>query len=240
MAADADPNTGAAVYDSIPYSGSSGWWQVGGTSLSAPIIASVYALNGGLSPNTIGTSVPYLYFTSLNSHDVKAGSNGICGNSMCQGVVGYDGPTGLGTPNGTTGFGTAPSNAPSPIAPPTDTTKPTVMITSPANHATVPRRANITVSASASDNIGVTKVVFYRNGTAVCTVTTGVYACTMFTAQNRASNGTCSIPASGGLYCALEAITPRAGLDPAVHRIKGFTRRIAGSSPATTIKNSVQ
>ena len=44
VAADADPNTGAAVYDSVAYHGQSGWFQVGGTSLSSPLIASVYAL----------------------------------------------------------------------------------------------------------------------------------------------------------------------------------------------------
>lgn len=34
VAADADPTTGAAVYDSVSYYGQSGWFQVGGTSLS--------------------------------------------------------------------------------------------------------------------------------------------------------------------------------------------------------------
>ena len=33
---DADPNTGVAVYDSLPFDGQSGWWVVGGTSLGAP------------------------------------------------------------------------------------------------------------------------------------------------------------------------------------------------------------
>jgi subtilase family serine protease len=42
VSAVADPNTGAAVYDSVPYSGQSGWFQVGGTSLAAPLIAATY------------------------------------------------------------------------------------------------------------------------------------------------------------------------------------------------------
>ena len=46
VSADADPNTGAAIYDSVRYQGIAGWFQVGGTSLSSPIIASVYALAG--------------------------------------------------------------------------------------------------------------------------------------------------------------------------------------------------
>ena len=37
VAADADPNTGAAVYDTTRYQGRSGWFQVGGTSLSSPL-----------------------------------------------------------------------------------------------------------------------------------------------------------------------------------------------------------
>jgi len=37
--------------------------------------------------------------------DVTSGSNGSCGGSyLCTAVNGYDGPTGLGTPNGTGGF----------------------------------------------------------------------------------------------------------------------------------------
>ncbi len=58
VSADADPNTGAAVYDSVTYLGQSGWFQVGGTSLSAPLIASVYALTGTASTANYG-SAPY-------------------------------------------------------------------------------------------------------------------------------------------------------------------------------------
>jgi hypothetical protein len=37
--------------------------------------------------------------------DVTGGANGVCGGSyLCTGVPGYDGPTGLGTPNGLGGF----------------------------------------------------------------------------------------------------------------------------------------
>jgi hypothetical protein len=37
--------------------------------------------------------------------DVVGGSNGTCAPAyLCTGVAGYDGPTGLGTPNGATGF----------------------------------------------------------------------------------------------------------------------------------------
>jgi subtilase family serine protease len=98
VSADADPNTGASVYDSVTYSGQSGWFQVGGTSLASPLIASVYALSGG----TVG-STPYSHPSSL--HDVTSGTNGSCGGSyLCSAMTGFDGPTGLGTPNGVAAF----------------------------------------------------------------------------------------------------------------------------------------
>jgi subtilase family serine protease len=101
VSADADPSTGASVYDSYGYSGQTGWFQVGGTSLSAPLIAAVYALAGNGSSTTFG-SFPYSKPTSL--YDVVSGGNGSCGSSLCTAGPGYDGPTGLGTPNGTGAF----------------------------------------------------------------------------------------------------------------------------------------
>jgi subtilase family serine protease len=102
VAADANPKTGASVYDSVPYQGVSGWFQVGGTSLSSPLIASVYALAGNAA-STVDGSYPYSHGSAL--HDVTSGSNGICGGSyLCTGKTGYDGPTGKGTPNGAGGF----------------------------------------------------------------------------------------------------------------------------------------
>ncbi len=102
VAADADPNTGAAIYDSVSYQGQSGWFQVGGTSLASPIIASTYALAGNGS-STIDGSYSYSHTSSL--FDVTSGSNGSCGGSyLCTAEPGYDGPTGNGTPNGTNAF----------------------------------------------------------------------------------------------------------------------------------------
>ena len=102
VSADANPNTGAAVYDTIRYQGQSGWFQVGGTSLSSPIIAAVYALAGN-GTSTVDGSYPYSHTSGL--FDVTSGSNGTCGGSyLCTGKVGYDGPSGLGAPKGITGF----------------------------------------------------------------------------------------------------------------------------------------
>lgn len=99
VSADADPNTGAAIYVSS-YS-AQGWYQVGGTSLAAPLIASAYALTGTAASAVYG-STPYAHTTSL--HDITSGSNGSCGSYLCNAVAGFDGPTGLGTPIGLAAF----------------------------------------------------------------------------------------------------------------------------------------
>jgi subtilase family serine protease len=99
VSAIADPNTGVAVYDSYSYRGASGWMVFGGTSVAAPIIASVYALGGG------GPGTAQALYSSTSFFDVTSGSNGSCGGTyLCTGTAGYDGPTGLGTPNGIAAF----------------------------------------------------------------------------------------------------------------------------------------
>ena len=99
VSAVADPNTGVAVYGPTTRK-KSGWLVFGGTSVAAPLIAGVYGVNGG--PVTYGSD-PYTHTNSL--YDVTSGSNGSCGGSyLCTSGVGYDGPTGLGTPNGVAAF----------------------------------------------------------------------------------------------------------------------------------------
>ncbi|GLV55924.1 peptidase S8 [Dictyobacter sp. S3.2.2.5] len=96
----ADPNTGVSVYDT--YGQGSGWMVFGGTSVASPIIASVYALAGNASSVNAAQS---LYSHTSSLFDVTSGSNGSCGGSyLCTAGSGYDGPTGLGTPNGTGAF----------------------------------------------------------------------------------------------------------------------------------------
>jgi subtilase family serine protease len=99
VSAVADPNTGVAVYDSY---NEPGWMAFGGTSVASPLIASVYALAGNSHTST-AASLAYANPSAL--FDVTSGSNGSCsGSYLCTGVVGYDGPTGLGTPKGTGAF----------------------------------------------------------------------------------------------------------------------------------------
>ena len=102
VASDADPNTGVSVYDSYGSRHSTGWLVFGGTSVSSPTIASVYALAGNGASLTYG-SYSYTHTSSLN--DVTSGSNGTCSYFyVCNAEVGYDGPTGNGTPNGIGAF----------------------------------------------------------------------------------------------------------------------------------------
>ena len=96
VSADADPATGAAVYDSLGYQGRHGWFVLGGTSLAAPLVAGMFGLGGG--------SIAGLYQHASSLYDVTTGRNGSCKNYLCLSGVGYDGPTGLGSPNGLTAF----------------------------------------------------------------------------------------------------------------------------------------
>lgn len=102
VAADANPTTGASVYDSVSYKNSSGWFKVGGTSLASPIIASAYALAGN-GANTIDGSFPYSHTSAL--FDVISGTNGTCSPTyLCAARSGEDGPSGNGTPKGINAF----------------------------------------------------------------------------------------------------------------------------------------
>jgi hypothetical protein len=108
------------------------WCTIGGTSLASPLIASVFALAGGAH----GVEYPAqtLYENALVSpaslHDVTAGSNAEClapfdektglqgcdaaeeaaagcsSHLICLAGTGYDGPTGVGTPDGIAAFQT--------------------------------------------------------------------------------------------------------------------------------------
>jgi len=107
-----------------------GWCTIGGTSLASPIIASVYALAGGAGETPYPART--LYESQKQSpgslHDVVEGSNGECGKPfeietglsgctaseeaaascsshlICLAGTGYDGPSGVGTPNGIAAF----------------------------------------------------------------------------------------------------------------------------------------
>ena len=93
-----DPDTGVAVYQPDTLTSSS-WAVYGGTSVGAPLIAGIYGANGGT------VRLGSLYGSTVKLNDVTTGSNGTCGGTyFCKARVGYDGPTGLGTPTSEAGF----------------------------------------------------------------------------------------------------------------------------------------
>ena len=95
VAADADPYTGVAVEDSTSpaceytYAGHvQHWCTLGGTSLSSPLIAAVFALAGGSGGVDYAASSLYAnaQHTPASLHDVTAGSNGACSKSFNAGT----------------------------------------------------------------------------------------------------------------------------------------------------------
>ncbi len=151
ISADGDPYSGVAVYDSTETPrGEKGWAAIGGTSVASPIIASIFALAGGSQNVAYPAQLLYenLQQNPASLHDVTVGSNGEClrkfhkntgvsgctsaedaqicsGLAICLAGPGYDGPSGVGTPNGLAAFrppvpgggGTEPAVTPAP--PPT-------------------------------------------------------------------------------------------------------------------------
>jgi putative Ig domain-containing protein len=140
VAADADPSTGAAIYDTS--NGNGGWNEVGGTSESSPIIASVFALagNNGNGGNNAADSI---YTNTGSLYEVTGGSNGTCSPPVLCTATGaantYNGPTGWGTPDGLTAFQSTPGSN-------------TVTVTNPGNQTgTVGTAASLQISATDSD-----------------------------------------------------------------------------------------
>jgi len=153
-----DPATGYSVYAPAQGDPTRDEWQViGGTSLSAPLIAGMYGLVGGANGDAYPAESIYLNYKYRPgwAHDIRTGGNGFCGgdnttdcsagvrellpdggtgnpnnivyaddqsplgeldcsysyhpkdpdektvahNSQCNATVGYDGPSGVGTPD---------------------------------------------------------------------------------------------------------------------------------------------
>jgi hypothetical protein len=121
VSADADPETGVATYDSY---GESGWLVFGGTSVSTQIIGATYGLAAGtgsfkpspqtLYPDSGATTGPTPGLVPVSSGDNTTS----CGDYLCIAgdslSSGYNGPTGLGTPDGLTAFSSATTPPPPP------------------------------------------------------------------------------------------------------------------------------
>ena len=91
ISAIADPMTGVAVYNA-----KQGQWTVaGGTSAAAPLSAAIFAAAGHGDARAA-----FIYKHRTAFTDVTTGSTGSCGGgTLCTAVPGWDGPTGVGTPD---------------------------------------------------------------------------------------------------------------------------------------------
>jgi hypothetical protein len=98
-----EPGSPVSVYDSYEYeeagygTGKLGWVGAGGTSVAAPLIAGIEA-HAETAAKSLGAEV--FYGQPKAEFDVTSGSNGTCKTYLCEAGVGYDGPTGMGSPNG--------------------------------------------------------------------------------------------------------------------------------------------
>jgi len=102
----------SALADNVPIYDSSisrqlggPWLTVAGTSAASPLVAGVYALAGNAA--TVAPGYEYRHASAL--FDVTRGTNTTAGTTcggdyLCVAKPGYDGPTGLGTPDGTGAF----------------------------------------------------------------------------------------------------------------------------------------
>jgi subtilase family serine protease len=82
---DADPASGVSVFDSTPYNGQTGWFTVGGTSVSSPIWAARSADTSAL------VNASYVYGSAITFRDITVGNNGY----LC--LFGLDLVTGRGS-----------------------------------------------------------------------------------------------------------------------------------------------
>jgi hypothetical protein len=103
---DADPATGVAIYDSVPYEGYTGWFDIGGTSVGAPswsaILAGADQLRAAAGRPRLtaagGEAARAVYDANSAIADITSGPpNGGC-PIECQAGPGYDFVTGLGSP----------------------------------------------------------------------------------------------------------------------------------------------
>lgn len=152
----ANPYTGQYLAVMAPGSSSASWLSAGGTSLATPqwagLLAVANALRAQSSHAMLGAPHATLYGQvaavagtyAADLDDITQGSDGSC--STCSAKVGYDTPSGLGTPNATallsTLAGSAAASAP--------------VVTSATVDGTVGTALSYTVAVSAPDSVSYT------------------------------------------------------------------------------------
>jgi subtilase family serine protease len=118
IALQANSRTGALVYLSLPPDGqsglicgdapcSTGWYDIGGTSLSSPQWGGLVAIADQIAGHRLGLINPSLYALGSNPaayasdyFDITVGNNHVAGDTLSySATTGWDPTTGLGTPN---------------------------------------------------------------------------------------------------------------------------------------------
>ena len=104
VAAEADPGVPVLI-TGIQGPGGGPLYNADGTSVSAPIIAGVIGLAGSVGANESQMLYKHARSEPKAFHDIVNGENVPgCVNVICKAGPGWDGPTGLGTPNGLAAF----------------------------------------------------------------------------------------------------------------------------------------
>ena len=154
-----DPSTGPAIY-----SGGQ-WGVVGGTSAASPFVAGAFALTGH------GDATPQLPYQHPEMfYDVLSGQNGTCGTVECNAGAGWDGPTGLGTPNGPLLAGAK---------------LPSLSVT-PGNKAIVPSGFSLTATCTSNDSATISQIQVTFDGETFPAITSAPF---VFTAPTSFANG---------------------------------------------------
>ena len=106
VSAVADPNTGVGVYDTY---GGNGWFVFGGTSVASPIVGVDVRAGATRGHDEPARELPVRARPSASQRRDGREQRQLRRSYLCTAVVGYDGPTGLGTPNGVAAFTSAPA-----------------------------------------------------------------------------------------------------------------------------------
>ncbi len=161
-----DPATGVAVYNN------GRWGIVGGTSASSPLVAAIYA-------NTHHNAEigEYAYKNMDLFFDVAAGTNGTCDTILCKAGVGWDGPTGVGSPNAA-GLNGA--------------TAPMLTITPTAN-STVAKGFTVTATCTPTDTATIARVDVSVDNLPLAPLTTAPYTLTVPDTQFALGHHTVSV-----------------------------------------------
>lgn len=209
IAADADPVSGVAIYDSTPLAPwFPGWATLGGTSLASSIVNAAFALAGGSRRIAFPAQTAYAHLGQSSLHDIVSGSN--YPESSCQGAwicsagPGFDGPTGVGTLRGVAALE------------PFSGTEPTVTGISPANGLS---KGGQTVEITGTHLAGATAVEFGEAEGSI--VTDEDDAITAETPRHRGEVVDVTVRGSGGIPSEISPADKYeyAALTPVVNRV---------------------